>query len=284
MEIKSLQNTSPETIYLAFAEAFKDYEFQLSKQELFIMLERRGFVPELSFGAFDQNQLVAFTLNGIGFYNETKTAYDTGTGTIEKYRGQGLASRIFEQSIPYLKEEGVEHYLLEVLQHNKKAVAIYEGLGFEVSREFNYFSQIVDELKLPEAPFLKRYNIRLIDDIDRSIAAGLMDFNPSWQNSFDAIYRRPENFKMMGAFKDEQLVGHIVLEPASGDITQLAVDRSHRRKGIASQLFKEIIKLNQCNSIKVVNIQVECEEITKFLASLNIDVSGRQYEMIMRLI
>jgi hypothetical protein len=51
MIIKSLKNSSLEEIYSAFEAAFSDYEITLSKDELQRMLIRRGFVPELSFGA-----------------------------------------------------------------------------------------------------------------------------------------------------------------------------------------------------------------------------------------
>jgi len=50
-----------------------------------------------------------------------------------------LATKIFEYSIPFLKKANVSQYLLEVLQHNTKAVSVYKKIGFEVSREFNYF-------------------------------------------------------------------------------------------------------------------------------------------------
>ena len=141
MELKSLTETSFETLSEAFAEAFADYEVQINGPQLRRMLLRRGFVPELSFAAFGEGRIVAFTLNGIGNYDGIPTAYDTGTGTIEAYRGQRLATRVFEHSIPYLKRANVSRYLLEVLQHNTKAVSVYRKLGFEVTREFNYFSQ-----------------------------------------------------------------------------------------------------------------------------------------------
>jgi ribosomal protein S18 acetylase RimI-like enzyme len=52
-----------------------------------------------------------------------------------------MATEIFLYSIPYLKEVGISQYLLEVLQHNTKAVSLYKKLGFEVTREFSYFMQ-----------------------------------------------------------------------------------------------------------------------------------------------
>jgi len=70
IEIRPLKNVSPGLLYQAFSDAFRDYEMQLNKQELANMLQRRGFDPGLSFGAFDRNRLVAFTFNGIGTYED----------------------------------------------------------------------------------------------------------------------------------------------------------------------------------------------------------------------
>lgn len=133
MEIRSLADTDFDTLYEAFSQAFADYEVQINGAQLRRMLKRRGFDARLSFAAFDGDRIAAFTLNGIGNYDGLPTAYDTGTGTLEAYRGQGLATRIFEHSIPYLKEAGIGRYLLEVLQHNTKAVSVYRKLGFDVT-------------------------------------------------------------------------------------------------------------------------------------------------------
>ena len=90
MEIKSLEKTSFGTLFEAFGQAFADYEVQLDKTQLRRMLRRRGFDPRLSFAAFDGEWIAAFTLNGTGNFNGLPTAYDTGTGTLEAYRGKDL--------------------------------------------------------------------------------------------------------------------------------------------------------------------------------------------------
>jgi len=69
MEIKSLTNIDFETIFKAFSKAFADYDIQLNKYELKTMWKRRGFNPDLSFAAFNGEDIAAFTLNGIGDFN-----------------------------------------------------------------------------------------------------------------------------------------------------------------------------------------------------------------------
>lgn len=279
MEIRSLADTDFDTLYEAFSQAFADYEVQINGAQLRRMLKRRGFDPRLSFAAFDGDRIAAFTLNGIGNYDGLPTAYDTGTGTLEAYRGQGLATRIFEHSIPYLKEAGIGRYPLEVLQHNTKAVSVYRKLGFEVTREFNYFSQEQEKAKVPAEVFQSPYPVRRIDTRDCEEVSGFWDFRPSWQNSPESIARSPEDFVSLGAFSGEWLIGYCVFEPASGDITQLAVDKGFRGRGVGSRLLAEMLRLNEAGTVKIVNTDIACEAVTRFLERRNIPVRGRQFEM-----
>ena len=283
MEIKSLAKTDFETIYKAFNQAFADYEVQNNREQLKTMLKRRGFNPNLSYAAFENDDIVSFTLNGIGNFNGILTAYDTGTGTIKEFRGKGLATEIFKFSIPYLKDANIKQYLLEVLQHNTKAVSVYRNLGFETTREFNYFvwknEDLKNVIKIIESP----YSIKQIDFEKHNSISEFWDFYPSWQNSFESIKRTIEDFMNLGVFIDNKLVGYCIFEPVSGDITQLAVDKSYRRKGIASLLLYEMTKLNKNEATKLINTDISCTSIYEFLKAKNINNTGKQFEMVKKL-
>jgi len=283
MEIKNLGETDFNDIFKAFEQAFADYELQQNKAQLQSMLNRRGFKPELSFAAFEGNKIAAFTFNGIGYFDGIPTAYDTGTGTLKDYRGRGLASTIFESSIPHLKAAGIRQYLLEVLQHNTVAVSVYRKIGFEVTREFNYFKQDIKEIRNETKAPVFPYTIKLININEYNFIPHFWDFSPSWQNSFESVNRSPEDFVSLGVISEDKLVGYCVFEPSSGDVTQIAVDKKHRRKGIASLLFNEMLKLSKYPSIKIVNTDVKCDSITHFLQSKNIGITGTQFEMIKKI-
>jgi len=283
MKIASLQNANFDDLFKAFSQAFSDYEMHWSKEQLKSMLNRRGFIPELSFAAFEKNEIVAFTLNGIGLFNNKRTAYDTGTGTVKEFRGQGLATKIFEYSVPYFKEEKIEQYILEVLKHNSKAVSIYKKVGFTINRELNYFMQSIETINNINSDHNLFYEIKNIELKNIRQMTEFWDFHPSWQNSFDAINRNPGNFIIKGAFRQHKAIGYFVLEPKSGDITQIAVDKQYRRKGVGSLLLKEAVKSNQNDSIKIINTDVGCLSITEFLKSKNILIKGKQLEMIKKI-
>ncbi|TKG91986.1 GNAT family N-acetyltransferase [Puteibacter caeruleilacunae] len=279
--IKSLAGIEFSVIFEAFKEAFSDYEVQLNELELQRMLKRRSFNPDLSFAAFDDDKIVSFTLNGIGKYRSKKTAYDTGTGTLKAYRGKGLATKIFEYSVPFLKEAGVEQYLLEVLQHNDKAVSVYKKIGFEVSREFYYHVIEGDSFEMTEKPLDSEYSVEEVElFINRSMIDGFGDYYPSWQNTFVAMSVNLDHFKMVAAYKSDELIGYCFVEPQAGDIPQLVVASDHRRKGIGSTLLKEALKLNEKDSFKIINTDITCESMFEFLKAHGIEPRGKQFEMI----
>lgn len=279
-EIHSLEQLSPAALYDAWEDAFRDYERTWSYDELRQLLQRRGYDPSLSFGAFDEGRLVSFILNCPGTYYGKQTAYDAGTGTIKSHRGRGLVGKIFKASLPILKHAGMQQYLLEVLQHNTTAVSIYKSAGFGINRSFNYYVQSMDELLLSEKALAERYRLQDadLDQIQEMIR--MWDFEPSWQNSFDSIGRSLPDFIIKGVFEGDILIGYGITEPSSGDITQLAVAGEHRRKGIGTALLTELVKYNQHQAIKVINIDIKDAGSDAFLKNNGITVRGRQYEML----
>lgn len=279
MEIKSLVNADFETIYRAFENAFSDYEVRINDKELRAMMKRRGFDQSLSFAAFVEEEIVAFTLNGVGHFNHLKTAYDTGTGTIQGFRGKGLATKIFEYSLPFLKQAGIQQYLLEVLQQNHKAISVYQNIGFEISREFYYFIRKNEEIQNKKRNIADCV-IKAVEVEELKAVEMFWDFEPSWQNNFESIYRVRSTFLILGAFVQELLVAYIVFDSSSGDIAQFAVEKSYRRRGIASTLFHEMQLQNKSKLTKLINIDIHCDSLIEFLRSKNFEISGKQFEMI----
>lgn len=279
MEIKSLSNICLDELFEAFEQAFANYEVRLNKAELLTMLKRRGFDPKVSFGAFDGNKIVSFSYNGIGDFYGIPTAYDTGTGTLRNYQGKGLATQVFEYSIPHLKKIGIKEYLLEVLQHNTGAFSVYRKLGFEVTREFYYFKSKNEEINKAIRTLGFPYTLKSIGIDEHNSIRNFWDFEPSWQNSLEAIKRSLKEFICLGVFSESKLVGYGIFEPVSGDVTQIAVDKQFRRRGIGSLLFLKMLESNKHSSIKIINTDIRCNSITAFLKSKNIEPAGKQFEM-----
>ncbi len=279
-EIRPLYDLSTDELYAGFAEAFADYKYKWSKEDFERMLQRRGFAPELSFGAFDDDKLISFTLNCVGRFNGHKTAYDTATGTIKAFRGRGLASQIFNHSIPFLKKRDITHYLLEVLQENETAISVYTKASFKESRSFTHYLQNSRDVVFAKHGLPEGCSLRFTYLNDRHNMEALWDVQPAWQNSFDALTRQPGGFFIWGVYDGAQLIGYGIIETATGDIPQLAVHKDYRRKGIGSAILKELLKYNEANRVKIINVDTKCTAMTPFLAHHNIPLEGMQTEMI----
>jgi len=281
LTIKTLDNTSFEQLYESFSAAFADYEIQQTYEQLQTMLRRRGFQPELSFGAFENDSLVSFTCNGIGQLNGIKTAYDTGTGTLKEYRGQGLAGQIFQFSLPYLRNAGVSQYLLEVLKHNEAAISVYKKQGFEVVREFSYFTAERVEIQARKRENNHDISITTSDLNTVKNLFSWFDFEPSWQNSFESIARQAERFVIKTAHIDNSPVGFCVFEPISGDITLIAVHPQYRRKGVATALLEEMILNCKSADVKLINTDNQFPAIGAWANSVGLVKRGEQFEMVL---
>ena len=245
------------------------------------MLLRRGYNPKLSFAAFVNGDIVAFTLNGTGTFNGLPTAYDTGTGTVKEYRGQNLAGTIFTYSIPFLREAGICQYLLEVLQKNEKAITVYRRMNFAVTREFDCFRQFIKQIDLRKANtdcVVEPVHAEAVRKVQQ-----VCDFNPSWQNSIESIEKGISELTCLGAFLDDKMVGHCVFDVHTGDLSQIAVQNEHRRKGIGSRLLQEASRQMKTNFIKVLNVDSETSAMPAFLQSRNIPLASKQFEMILSL-
>lgn len=279
MEIKNLQHTDFDTLFNAFQQAFADYDIHFQKEEVRSMLTRRGYQPQLSFAAFHQGHIIAFTLNGIGTFNGIPTAYDTGTGTLPQHRGQGIAARIFTHSLPFLKQAGIEQYLLEVLSNNHKAISVYRHMNFTTTRRFDCYRQTIDRISTPTAPLIAGCTIQPVDLEFMRRSQTFCDFNPSWQNSIESIRRATSQLTLLGATVDGQPAGHCVFDPATGDLTQIAVAPRYRRRGIATHMLRQACEQMTTDFIKVLNIDTDSPTLPSFLSHTNIPLASSQLEM-----
>ncbi len=283
MIIKPLTDTTIEQIHEAFLEAFSDYAepVTFSVEQLKHMIERRGYQADISFGAFEKGTLVGFTLNGLGEWNSVLTAYDTGTGVHKKYRSKGIATQIFEASLPALKEKHIKQYLLEVIQVNASAIDLYKKLGFNISRTFDYYVANKSDLVVPKSEFVSTISINKIQKPDWDFLKTFWDMAPSWQNSIDAIERKRDCFKIYTICKGNTIIGYGIIEPTTGDIPHLAICKAHRQNGYGTALFFHILNQIDQDQFKLININSTLKNFKAFTRHLNLTPGHGQFEMIL---
>jgi len=293
IQIKTLGNTPFEQIHSAFAKAFEDYiePFDLTQDQLKHMVERRACDFELSFGAFHNDELIGFTLNGIDNWNGRLTAYDTGTGIIKDFRKQGIATRMFNESLPILRQNKITQYLLEVIKTNTSAVHLYKKAGFKIIREFDYYVKTrepkddlakIKFVQIEGIRFNGEYVIQQIEEPAWKIFENFWDFYPSWQNSIDSIKRKFKCFNFLGIYHQYNLIGYGIIEKHTGDIPQFAISPQHRRKGLGKILYYSLLECTASNQIKFINPDADNKPFKIFAKNLGLPPGLGQYEMLMK--
>lgn len=276
-------------LYQTLLEAFSDYIVQVQPEidALRRLYQMEGVALDYSFGAFDGDKMVGFTVNGVGDWRGKLTAYDAGTGIIPPYRRKGVSRQMFECILPFLRERQIKQYLLEVIAENKPALELYKSLGFQVEREFSVFKQdkalIFEESKQSKLPNIE---IKEIENPDWNFIQSFWMHQPSWQNSIDSMKRSTAdaaiNKKVLGVFLNNEMIGYGIVFPKSGNVPQFAIAENHRRKGFGSALLNALQKQAKA-ALKVNNVDEKAGDVTAFLEANGFSLLTRQYEMLLKL-
>lgn len=258
IEIRPLTGVPFETIFEAFVLGFSDYvvRMQPTFPDLVEMWTRRGMVPELSVGAFDGDRLVGFTLNCV----DGDRAYDSGTAVIPSHRRRGISRDLMTASFALLAPRT---YILEVLQANTAAVALYESLGFQRTRPFQVWS------------FTAQSPTRITElaNPDLDLIRSWCDVEPSWQNDVPSIRRARDLYVVLG--NDECAA---VLFPRTGDLPLLAVAPPARRQGLGRRLLNAAA--TRANKpLRIVNVDGRDSGIAAFLEKIGAERGVQQFEM-----
>lgn len=247
MVIRTLTGADFDAVHTAFNEAFSDYvvPLTLTPAQLREMLTRRGWVPEASVAIEEEGRIVAFTLNAI----TGNDAYDNGTGVVPTHRRRGLAAKVMHECIRVLRDRGCTNYILEVIDTNEKAIALYESLGFRDTRGLQCWFY--------EAP-------------SDSAAESAVTAIPSWQNSDVSIARATDRHVTI---EDER--GHLILFPNTGDVPRF-------RGTITTHLLNEALAVAG-KPLRIINIDDRDESFARFLDAAGARKIVRQREMILPL-
>jgi len=277
LNFKTLENTSLEEITLAFNEAFSNYFFPIvfTKEMFASKFATEGGRLDLSVGAFEEDNLVAFIFHFIDDIDGKTSVYNGGTGVIESHRGKGLTSRMYDFVLPKLKEAKVDRMQLEVLTQNDPAIAVYEKQGFQIRRELWCFSGSLKtrNCKLPEG-----YVLDEITSIDWDLLETFWDYAPTWQNSISTLKNLEQQTTTVVVKHDDELVGYVICNLKQKRIHQLAVAKTHRKLGIGSRLLNHLHTLEK-GKFSMINIDTRMDGMKHLLECHGLENFGNQYEM-----
>ena len=265
IEYRNLSKTSFGELHQTFNEAFSDYLIDISYMTRDVMKNRaakNGYDPDSSVGVFENNKLVGFTLVGVDYHYEKPSAFDIMTGLIKEYRGKGIASEMFNFIKPRLKAIGIEYFYLEVLQENKSAIRAYKKAGFEIVRSLDCFTLSIKKYILTEQPRLPIVIKKIEkDNIDKFQL--FSEWRPSWENSFTAMKRVPDDIDFYSAEYSINKLGLIVYYPCLNWIMALLVNPEYRNMGIHSALLNHMVKQleGKVEMVKLLNIQSDDDKL-----------------------
>lgn len=278
VEYQTLDNISLDVIYHAFMDVFSDYQvtFHLSYEDFLATLKRKGYDGHFSVGAFYNQKLVGFILNGVRMWNHQLTIYDIGTGVIPQMRKHGITSQMLSEMKKIIKQTSIKQYLLEVIQTNEKAVNLYRKEGFQVQRPFKCY-----EIKKKQFNLIQNYEVKHVDYYDVDNLQDFWNCQPSWQNSNASLSAIKEQYFYSVVYDQNRIVGYGIIDKMNGDIGQMAVDPQYRNQGIGRSILTDLIKRTDASLIKVLNVE---DPITQqFLNNLGFINYVDQYEMILNL-
>jgi len=270
-DVRPLTGISFDTLAAAFNDAFSDYAvpMTMTAEALEMMQRRRGYVPEASLGAFDGERIVGFALTCI----DGDRAYNSGTGVAVSHRRHGIARELMNRVSELLAARGAISYLLEVIESNERAVALYRSVGFEERRRFQCWRHVGRASARPGGlkPALRVVEIA---NADLDAIASNADVELAWQNSVVAIRRAIEPHVVLG---DEN--GAVVFFPKSGDLPLLTVRRDARRCGIGTQLLAAAVA-RAGKPLRILNVDDRDRGIAAFMTATGAEPLVRQIEMI----
>lgn len=268
MIVKHLGDTDFNTIMECFLSAFQNYYVPMPTDYNFYRQRWKAAKVDfnLSYGMFDEDQLVGFIIHAIDKRNGEHIAFNTGTGVIPEYRGKKIVKAIYEYAIPELKRHGITKSTLEVIIENEKAVKAYEGVGFKICKTFKCFA---GELATEE----RQFELKKIVFHDMSWEQIPNQDKYSWDFHNRCLKNgNSEYYFVQSNTKEESF---FAINPDNGTINQLEV-LTHQ-KGNWERLLHAVQSISK--QVRIINIDDRLSEKISAVKRAGLKNTVNQFEM-----
>ena len=266
MKIKNLASTSFDEVISCFLSAFEGYFVKLPDAKDY--WEKRFINArvnwELSYGMFEGEKLVGYIIKAVDQHLNRLTAYNTGTGVLTEYRGRGVVDSLYEHALPLLKQLGIEKCLLEVICENKRAIKVYERIGFQTIRTLRSFTGTIPQV-VAENPLQKCHFSKVLE-------SGLYKAaHYSWDNTAQAVAMMSANVQTWCLNGNTSPDAYLVID-GTGNILQLESNSENYEL-----LLLSAAALAQ--DVKLTNIDSERIGLIDTLQKWNFSNPVNQFEM-----
>ena len=259
----------------ALNDAFSDYAvpMRLTDAQFSQMMKQRSMDPELSAVAIVDGEVAAFWLMG----RRSDRVYLIVSGTRPAYRRRGLSKRVADHVFRLVRTNQIARITSEVITGNEKALALYRGLGFMITREFDCYRVNSPEFVPPDVT---------IEQVDwckmRTLASGFCDHRPSWQNENESIDALGSAARCIAVLVVGRPAGYAVFVPETRTLCQLAVTPGHRREGLGTALLAAVHQATG-GAVRLINVEARDQAFSAFLASRGAEKIVQQYEIAIHL-
>jgi RimJ/RimL family protein N-acetyltransferase len=79
-----------------------------------------------------EGQLVGYLGAMGGDFHRNHHSIHIFVGILERFTGQGLGRRLFEETERWARRQGLHRLELTVMRHNARGLALYQKMGFEI--------------------------------------------------------------------------------------------------------------------------------------------------------
>lgn len=264
MTIQNLSQTPLPVLVECLLDCFSDYFVPFPTEVAYWEKRFRGARVdfELSYGAFEQGELVAFIINGVDAVDGRRVAFNTGTGVRAPQRGQQLVDQLYAYAVPRLQAHGIQRCQLEVIQENARAIRVYERIGFHIKRRLLSYKGTVTA----PHPFYRLKRLAAAD------VPPVVDAHYPWDHKNTALAALGDALAYFEVYDRQALLGHLAV-----DLGTRSVKQWEGADGTLAALVQSLSRLPQ--PVAVVNVDAALAARTQALSEAGLDNFLNQYEM-----
>ncbi|MGB5653649.1 MAG: GNAT family N-acetyltransferase [Robiginitalea sp.] len=269
MRVKNLSEVSFETLVDCFLETFDNYYVQMPVDRAYYRKRWKAAKVDFkcSYGMFDGDLLVGFIIHAIDQRQGKCTAFNTGTGVLPKYRGQGIVKSIYNYAFNDLAEKGIEKSTLEVISINDRAISLYKAIGFKVCKTYRCFNGTI------ALDFSSPYELREIElaNVDWSRLPNQQCY--SWDNQKESIVRG--SYRFFEVIYNEKPESFFIINPDLNYLAQFDIFMENTLGW--NRLFGAIQEISP--TIRINNIDERLKDKVNQVISFGLKNTVDQFEM-----
>ncbi len=272
MQIKSLAEVDFSQLTACFNEAFSDYFIPFVVDEAYLR-ERWGAAEvdySLSRGAYIGERLVGFIMIALADWEGKQTHYNSGTGIIPDFRGQGIVGQLYESLLAELNERKIKQGLLEVIVKNERAIKAYQKVGYQIGRKLCCFKGDIPPFTAAQNAYITRSA-----EPDWPTYRELSPFVWSW----DSQERTARNFgdavECWEYRKEGQLVAFAIYHRPTKRLMQWG--EAFGKAGHLNALLRQCLSGEE--GVRVVNVDAKAKTEIARMDDLGLQPTVDQFEM-----